>query len=71
VVRDGRVIATPVGGTHYATPGFDAGVQRLIDANTEPHMRAHPRYGVIGNDELCSCCNGGRLLPAACFPARV
>ena len=21
----------------------------------------------IGRDELCSCCNGGRLLPAACF----
>jgi formylmethanofuran dehydrogenase subunit A len=71
VVRDGRVIATPAGGTHYATPGFDANVERLIDANTEPHMRAHPRYAVIGNDELCRCCNGGRLLPAACFPQRV
>jgi formylmethanofuran dehydrogenase subunit A len=21
----------------------------------------------IGHDELCGCCNGGRLLPAACF----
>ena len=72
VVRDGRVIATPVGGTHFATPGFDAAaVGRLIDANTEPHMRAHHGYGVISDDELCSCCNGGRLLPAACFPKSV
>ena len=23
----------------------------------------------IGHDELCRCCNGGRLLPAACFEA--
>ena len=21
----------------------------------------------LGRDELCGCCNGGRLLPAACF----
>jgi formylmethanofuran dehydrogenase subunit A len=69
VVRDGRIIATPVGGTHFATPGFDAGgVERLIARYTEPHMRAHHRYGVIGHDELCGCANGGRLLPAACFP---
>jgi formylmethanofuran dehydrogenase subunit A len=69
VVRDGRVIATPVGGTHFALPGFDApGVERLIAAHTAPHMRAHHRQGVIGADELCRCCNGGRLLPAQCFP---
>jgi len=24
----------------------------------------------IGHDELCGCCNGGRLLPAACFQAQ-
>ena len=68
VVRDGRVIATPVGGTHFATPEFDRSVERLIANHTEPHMQAHHRYGVISRDELCSCCNGGRLLPAACFP---
>jgi formylmethanofuran dehydrogenase subunit A len=71
VVRDGTVIATPTGGTHFATPEFDRGVTRQIDALTEPHMRAHKRYTPIGHDELCSCCNGGRLLPAACFPNRV
>ena len=68
VVSDGRVIATPVGGTHYATPEFDTSVHQLIDDNTDAYMRPHRHPGVIGTDELCNCCNGGRLLPAACFP---
>lgn len=68
VVRDGRVIATPVGGTHFATPGFDPGIEATITRHTERHMRDVPRHRVIGRDELCACCNGGRLLPAACFP---
>ena len=25
----------------------------------------------IGHDELCGCCNGGRLLPAGCFEAAI
>jgi len=68
VVKDGRVIATPAGGTHFATPGFDPGIERVLDARTDAYMLPHRRYQVIGHDELCSCCNGGRLLPAACFP---
>jgi len=68
VVRDGQVIATPAGGTHYATPDVDAGIEATIDRYTDRHMRDHRRQAVIGHDELCSCCNGGRLLPAACFP---
>jgi formylmethanofuran dehydrogenase subunit A len=71
VVRDGTVIATPTGGTHFATPDFDRGVVNAIATRTEPHMRDHKRYTAIGHDELCSCCNGGRLLPAACFPNRL
>jgi formylmethanofuran dehydrogenase subunit A len=68
VVRDGRVVAAPVGGTHFATPGFDPFIERKIDEATEPHMRGQHRYRPIGHDELCACCNGGRLLPAACTP---
>ena len=68
VVRDGRVIATPAGGTHFATPEIDPGIDATIDRLTDRHMRDHPRYRPIGHDELCACCNGGRLLPSACFP---
>jgi formylmethanofuran dehydrogenase subunit A len=63
VVREGRVVATPVGGTHFAQPVFDAGVERALD---DRPLGVHKRYAVIGHDELCSCCNGGRLLPSAC-----
>jgi formylmethanofuran dehydrogenase subunit A len=63
VVREGRVVATPVGATHFAQPVFDAGIERLLD---ESPLGVHKRYAVIGHDELCACCNGGRLLPSAC-----
>ncbi len=68
VVRDGRVIATPVGATHFAQTAFDPGIERLVDAFTDRPMGVHKRYSVIGHDELCACCNGGRLLPSACVP---
>ncbi len=71
VVRDGRVVATPAGGIHFATPEFDPAVERAADAATEPRMRGHHRYRPIGHDELCACGNGGRLLPAACYPQAV
>ena len=71
VVRDGRVIATPAGGTHFAVPGFDAGIERTIDELSGPYMRGQHRNVVIGHDELCTCCNGGRLLPSACHPKTV
>jgi formylmethanofuran dehydrogenase subunit A len=67
VVRDGRVVATPVGAVHYAEPAFDAGIERRIAARTDRPLGLHPRHAAIGRDELCRCCNGGRLLPAECF----
>jgi formylmethanofuran dehydrogenase subunit A len=66
VVRDGVVVATPVGATHFAEPVFDAGVQQLLDAYSDRPLGVHKRYAVIGRDELCACCNGGRLLPSLC-----
>jgi formylmethanofuran dehydrogenase subunit A len=71
VVRDGRIVATPAGATHFAEPVFDAGVERLVDAWSDRPLGVHKRYAVIGHDELCGCCNGGRLLPSACAPRSV
>jgi formylmethanofuran dehydrogenase subunit A len=71
VVRDGRIIATPTGAIHFAEPSFDAGIEALIDANTDRPLGVHKRHAVIGRDELCRCGNGGRLLPAACFERSV
>lgn len=71
VVRDGVVIAAPTGGTHFAEPQFDSSIEQLIAKHTDHPLGVHKRYAVIGHDELCSCCNGGRLLPSACFPKSV
>lgn len=66
VARRGRIVATPVGGTHFVEPEFDRSIERTLDEYGERHLAYNFRHAAIGRDELCSCCNGGRLLPAAC-----
>jgi formylmethanofuran dehydrogenase subunit A len=70
VARAGRITATPVGGTHFVEPGYDDAIEKTL----RRHWSAHGSIGfdrvAIGRDELCRCCNGGRLLPAACFGAK-
>jgi len=68
VVRDGRVVATPVGAVHFAVPEFDAGIEATIARRMRRSLGTHPRWAVIGHDELCTCCNGGRPLASACAP---
>ncbi|MEJ8823365.1 formylmethanofuran dehydrogenase subunit A [Variovorax humicola] len=67
VARGGKITAVPVGGTHFVEPDFD----RTVEKTLRKHLAAHGSVNfdriAIGHDELCSCCNGGRLLPAACF----
>ncbi len=67
VSRAGRVTAIVTGGTHFVEPDYD----RSIELQLRKHMNAHGSVNfdhiAIGRDELCSCCNGGRLLPTACF----
>ncbi|WP_322063062.1 formylmethanofuran dehydrogenase subunit A [Paraburkholderia sp. J63] len=66
VARQGRIVATPVGGTHFVEPEFDRSIERTLDEYGERHLAYNFRHAAIGRDELCSCCNAGRLLPAAC-----
>jgi formylmethanofuran dehydrogenase subunit A len=72
VVRDGRVVATPVGSVHFAVTDFDAGIERFVTRHggSRP-LGMHRRWAVIGHDELCTCASGGRLLPSACLPRSV
>ncbi len=67
VARSGRVTATPVGGTHFITPGFDPAIETTLRRHWQAHGAIHFDHAAIGTDELCRCCNGGRLLPSACF----
>lgn len=67
VARAGRVTATPVGGTHFVEPGYDPAIEKTLRRHWQAHGAINFDHVAIGRDELCSCCNGGRLLPAACF----
>ncbi|MCP3023927.1 formylmethanofuran dehydrogenase subunit A [Cupriavidus basilensis] len=70
VARAGRIIATPAGGTHYVEPEYDKGIERTLRKYSDSHLALNFDNAVIGHDELCACCNGGRLLPAQCDPMR-
>lgn len=67
VARAGVITATPTGGTHFVEPVFDRSIEKVLAPYTEKHLSVSLRHAVIGPDELCRCCNGGRLLPTACF----
>ena len=63
VARQGRIVATPVGGTHFIEPEFDPAIERDLAKYADEHLAVRFRHAAISRDELCSCANGGRLLP--------
>jgi len=67
VARAGRIVAAPVGGTHFVEPDYDRGIEKTLRAHLATQGSVHFDNIAIGHDELCRCCNGGRLLPTACF----
>jgi len=69
VAERGRILAVPTGGVHFAEPEFDRGIERHLASQLRSTSSLSVANRVIGHDELCSCCNGGRLLPAACHAA--
>jgi len=71
VARAGRIVATPTGGTHFVEPQYDASIEATLQRYGARHLAVNPRHAAIGRDELCRCCGGGRLLPAACLSATI
>jgi formylmethanofuran dehydrogenase subunit A len=67
VARAGRITALPVGGTHFVEPGYDTAIETWLRKQVDARGSLNFDHIAIGHDELCRCCNGGRLLPAACF----
>ncbi len=67
VARAGRISALPVGGTHFVEPGYDTSIEKWLRKQVDARGSLNFDHIAIGRDELCRCCNGGRLLPAACF----
>ena len=69
VARAGRITALPVGGTHFVEPGYDTAIEKRLRKLIDQRGSLNFDHLAIGRDELCRCCNGGRLLPQACFEA--
>lgn len=67
VARAGRVLAVPAGGVHFVEPDYDRGIEKTLRRHLAQHGSVNFDHIAIRHDELCGCCNGGRLLPAACF----
>lgn len=67
VARSGLITASPVGGTHFVEPAYDPGIEKTLRKHFDRHGSLNFANQAISHDELCSCCHGGRLLPAACF----
>ena len=69
VARAGRVTAMTTGGTHFVEPEYDRSIEPILRKHMAAHGSVNFDHMAIGHDELCSCCNGGRLLPTSCFEA--
>lgn len=67
VARAGRITALPTGGTHFVEPGYDTAIEATLRRHWPRHGPQRLADVPISHDELCRCCNGGRLLPAALF----
>ena len=67
VAGAGRITALPVGGTHFVEPDYDTAIEKTLRKHFASHGSVNFDHVAISHDELCSCCNGGRLLPTACF----
>ncbi|WP_175940722.1 formylmethanofuran dehydrogenase subunit A [Caballeronia sp. BCC1704] len=70
IARDGTLLMTPTGGIHYVQPDYDRSIEARVRAFTEANLTARFENAAISDDEICACCNGGRLLPVACFATR-
>ncbi|SAK69485.1 Formyltransferase/hydrolase complex Fhc subunit A [Caballeronia hypogeia] len=69
IARDGTLLATPTGGIHFVSPDYDRSIEKRVRDYAQANLATRFENIAIGNDEICACCNGGRLLPVACFAA--
>jgi formylmethanofuran dehydrogenase subunit A len=67
VAREGRVLAVPAGGVHFVEPGYDPLIEKTLRRHWQEQGAVRFENVAITHDELCGCCNQGRLLPAALF----
>lgn len=66
VAEQGRIVASPAGGVHFAEPEYDRGIEKTLADAARRRGVLEPERAAIGRDELCTCANRGALLPHAC-----
>jgi formylmethanofuran dehydrogenase subunit A len=67
IARDGTLLRAPAGGIHHVRPDYDRSIEKRVRAFAEANIASRFENLAIGDDEICACCNGGKLLPVACF----
>lgn len=67
IARDGTLLTTPTGGIHYVQPDYDRAIEARVREFTQANLAGRFDNVAIGEDEICACCNGGKLLPVACL----
>ena len=70
VARRGRIVAEPVGGVHFVAPRYDRAIERYVADHADRYLTVAAADSVIGHDELCNCCRGGRLMLTALLGQR-
>jgi formylmethanofuran dehydrogenase subunit A len=65
VARQGRIVAEPVGGVHFVAPEYDRGIETYVADYAARHLTVTAADSIIGADELCGCCRGGKLMLTA------
>jgi formylmethanofuran dehydrogenase subunit A len=66
IARDGTLLQTPTGGIHFVTPDYDRAIEQRVRDYTDANLAGRFENIAIGDDEMCTVCNGGKLLPVAC-----
>ncbi|MEZ2351713.1 formylmethanofuran dehydrogenase subunit A [Caballeronia sp. RCC_10] len=66
IARDGTLLQTPAGGIHFVTPDYDRAIEQRVRDYTDANLAGRFENIAIGDDEMCTVCNGGKLLPVAC-----
>ena len=66
IARDGTLLQTPAGGIHFVTPEYDRAIEQRVRDYTDANLAGRFENIAIGDDEMCTVCNGGKLLPVAC-----
>ncbi len=65
VARQGTIVDEPVGGVHFVAPEYDQGIEDFVADYAGRHLTVAAADSVIGHDELCGCCRGGKLMLTA------